>query len=89
MTHHVRRDLLWSSPFVPWGSPGWRATLSSRSASSPAGTRKAGTVYDLPILLGILAAGGDLPPLPEREGERALAQELEDALKQREQEEEG
>ena len=31
----------------------------------------------------------DLPPLPEREGERALAQELGDALKQREQEEEG
>ena len=29
----------------------------------------------------------DLPPLPEREGERALAQELEDALKRREQEE--
>ena len=30
----------------------------------------------------------DLPPLPEREGERALAQELEDALKQREREQE-
>ena len=32
---------------------------------APAGTKKAGTVYDLPILLGILAASGDLPPLPE------------------------
>ena len=32
---------------------------------APAGTKKAGTVYDLPILLGILAANGDLPPLPE------------------------
>lgn len=30
----------------------------------------------------------DLPPLPEREGERALAQELEDALKRRSREEE-
>lgn len=30
----------------------------------------------------------DLPPLPEREGERALAQELEDALERRSREEE-
>lgn len=32
---------------------------------APAGQKKAGTVYDLPIFVGILAAGGDLPPLPE------------------------
>ena len=31
---------------------------------APAGQKKAGTMYDLPILVGILAAGGDLPPLP-------------------------
>ena len=31
---------------------------------APAGQKKAGTVYDLPILVGILAAGGDLPALP-------------------------
>jgi magnesium chelatase family protein len=31
---------------------------------APAGQKKAGTVYDLPIFVGILAAGGDLPPLP-------------------------
>lgn len=30
---------------------------------APAGQRKAGTVYDLPILVGILAAGGQIPPL--------------------------
>jgi len=30
---------------------------------APAGRRKAGTVYDLPILVGILAAGGQIPPL--------------------------
>ena len=32
---------------------------------APAGQKKAGTVYDLPIFVGILAAGGDLPPLPK------------------------
>ena len=32
---------------------------------APAGQKKAGTVYDLPIFVGILAAGGDLPTLPE------------------------
>ena len=33
---------------------------------APAGQKKAGTVYDLPILVGILAANGDLPaPPPE------------------------
>jgi len=30
---------------------------------APAGRRKAGTIYDLPILVGLLAAGGQLPPL--------------------------
>ena len=46
---------------------------------APAGTKKAGTVYDLPILLGILAANGDLPPLPEAAaflGELALTGSL-------------
>ena len=31
---------------------------------APAGQKKAGTVYDLPIFVGILAANGDLPQLP-------------------------
>ncbi len=31
---------------------------------APAGQKKAGTVYDLPILVGLLAAAGDLPPPP-------------------------
>ena len=31
---------------------------------APAGQKKAGTVYDLPILVGILAANGDLPAPP-------------------------
>ena len=31
---------------------------------APAGQKKAGTVYDLPIFVGLLAAGGQLPPLP-------------------------
>lgn len=31
---------------------------------APADRRKAGTVYDLPMLVGILAAGGQLPPPP-------------------------
>ena len=31
---------------------------------APAGQKKAGTVYDLPIFVGILAANGDLPKLP-------------------------
>ena len=31
---------------------------------APAGRRKEGTVYDLPILLGILAASEEIPPLP-------------------------
>jgi len=40
---------------------------------APAGQKKAGTVYDLPILVGILAASGDLPPLP---GDAAFLGEL-------------
>ena len=32
---------------------------------APAGRRKEGTVYDLPILLGILRCAEELPPLPE------------------------
>ena len=32
---------------------------------APADRRKAGTVYDLPMLVGILAAGGQLPPPEE------------------------
>ena len=32
---------------------------------APAGTKKAGTVYDLPILVGLLAADGDLPAPPK------------------------
>ena len=31
---------------------------------APAGWKKAGTVYDLPIFVGILAAAGELPPPP-------------------------
>lgn len=31
---------------------------------APAGQKKAGTIYDLPIFVGILAASGELPPLP-------------------------
>ncbi len=31
---------------------------------APAGTKKAGTVYDLPIFVGLLAAAGDLPTPP-------------------------
>ena len=32
---------------------------------APAGTRKSGTVYDLPVLMGILAATGQIKALPE------------------------
>ena len=32
---------------------------------APAGQKKAGTVYDLPIFVGILVASGELPKLPE------------------------
>ncbi len=31
---------------------------------APAGQKKEGTVYDLPIFVGLMAANGDLPPLP-------------------------
>ncbi|MEI3061525.1 MAG: magnesium chelatase domain-containing protein [Oscillospiraceae bacterium] len=46
---------------------------------APADTKKAGTVYDLPLLLGILAASGNLDPLPEDAaffGELSLSGEL-------------
>lgn len=46
---------------------------------APADTKKAGTVYDLPVLLGILAAAGDIKP-PEEDcaffGELSLTGEL-------------
>ena len=32
---------------------------------APAGQKKAGTVYDLPIFVGLLAASEEVPPLPE------------------------
>ena len=31
---------------------------------APAGQKKAGTIYDLPIFVGLLAASGQLPPPP-------------------------
>ncbi len=46
---------------------------------APAGLRKAGTVYDLPILVGILAAGGQIkapPPKAAFVGELSLSGEL-------------
>ena len=46
---------------------------------APADTRKAGTIYDLPILLGILVCTGELSPLPADAaflGELSLAGEL-------------
>ena len=46
---------------------------------APADTRKAGTIYDLPILLGILVCTGELKPLPADAaflGELSLAGEL-------------
>ena len=46
---------------------------------APADTRKVGTVYDLPILLGVLSASGAIPPLPQNAafvGELSLSGEL-------------
>jgi len=46
---------------------------------APADTKKAGTVYDLPILIGILSAQGDLSKIPEScafFGELSLTGEL-------------
>ena len=46
---------------------------------APADTRKVGTVYDLPILLGVLCASGVLPALPDRAafvGELSLSGDL-------------
>ena len=40
---------------------------------APAGRKKAGTVYDLPIFVGLLAAAGELPPPP---GDAAFVGEL-------------
>ncbi|UOO37763.1 YifB family Mg chelatase-like AAA ATPase [Oscillospiraceae bacterium CM] len=46
---------------------------------APANTKKAGTVYDLPVLLGILAAAESIHPLPDDSaffGELSLSGEL-------------
>ena len=46
---------------------------------APADTKKVGTVYDLPLLLGILVASDNIPPLPEDTaffGELSLSGEL-------------
>ncbi|MDR0863137.1 MAG: YifB family Mg chelatase-like AAA ATPase [Oscillospiraceae bacterium] len=46
---------------------------------APADTRKAGTIYDLPVMLGILAANGDIKPIPPDAaffGELSLTGEL-------------
>jgi len=46
---------------------------------APADTRKAGTIYDLPVMLGILIASGDIEALPEDSaffGELSLSGEL-------------
>ena len=46
---------------------------------APADTRKAGTVYDLPVMLGILIASGNLKPPPDDSaffGELSLSGEL-------------
>ena len=46
---------------------------------APADKRKAGTVYDLPVMLGILVASGDLKPPPDHSaffGELSLTSEL-------------
>ena len=46
---------------------------------APADTRKAGTLYDLPVMLGILVGTGDIEPLPESAafiGELSLTGEL-------------
>ena len=46
---------------------------------APADTRKAGTVYDLPVMLGILVASDYIAPLPEESayfGELSLSGEL-------------
>ena len=46
---------------------------------APAGTKKSGTLYDLPILIGILTASGDVRPTKEASaflGELSLSGEL-------------
>jgi magnesium chelatase family protein len=55
--------------------PGGRITVNL----APADTKKGGTLYDLPILLGVLAATGQIDPLPEDcafFGELSLAGDL-------------
>lgn len=45
---------------------GYRFPVSRMTVNlAPADKKKNGTVYDLPVLLGILAASGDIEPLPE------------------------
>ena len=39
---------------------------------APAALRKEGTLYDLPILLGLMAAGGELPALDPAAAEKVL-----------------
>lgn len=46
---------------------------------APADTKKAGTVYDLPVFIGILAASGEIKALPEKAaffGELSLSGEV-------------
>ncbi len=61
--------------FNGWDFPVSRITVNL----APADTKKAGTVYDLPVLLGILAATGQIPP-PRQEdmffGELSLTGQL-------------
>ena len=45
---------------------------------APANQRKEGTVYDLPILLGLLTASEELPPLPEEPGGRERVYDIPD-----------
>lgn len=60
-------------PGGPGAGPGGGEKLRSkisrqphhRQSGPPPGTKKAGTVYDLPIFVGLLAADGDLPAPPK------------------------
>ncbi|MEA4824823.1 MAG: YifB family Mg chelatase-like AAA ATPase [Clostridiaceae bacterium] len=47
--------------FLGYDFPDGRITVNL----APAAVRKEGSVYDLPLLLSILAAAGEIPPLPE------------------------
>ena len=59
---------------------GYRFPVSRMTVNlAPADTKKAGTLYDLPILIGILSAAGDLPQPPADAaflGELSLTGEL-------------